>query len=101
LEEVTRMALRQRLADSKVKMSPGTGLKSIDGNDVTLTNPGGQGDRVEDFDTVILSYGGVEDNELYYALKDAFPEVYIAGDCSGVRKRLWAVNDGAEIGRQI
>lgn len=101
IEEVTRMALRQRLAKAKVKMSPGTSLKSISGNSVTLTNPGGQGDRVEDIDTVIFSYGGVEDNDLYYALKDEFPEVHIAGDCSGVRKRLWAVNDGAVIGRQI
>lgn len=82
-------------------MSPGTSLKSISGNDVTLTGPGTRGDRVEDIDTLILSYGGVEDNDLYYALKNEFPEVHIAGDCSGVRKRLWAVNDGAVIGRQI
>ena len=101
IEEVTRMALRRRLADAGAKMSPGTSLRSISGNDVTLTGPGGQGDRIETIDTVIFSYGGVEDNDLYYALKDEFPEVHIAGDCSGVRKRLWAVNDGAVIGRQI
>lgn len=101
IEEVTRMALRQRLEAAEVKMSPGTSLKSISGNDVTLTGPGTRGDRVEDIDTLILSYGGVEDNDLYYALKNEFPEVHIAGDCSGVRKRLWAVNDGAVIGRQI
>jgi hypothetical protein len=45
----------------------------------------------------------VEDNELYYLLKDQFPEVevYAAGDCKGVRKTLWAVSDGAVIGRAI
>ncbi len=56
---------------------------------------------IEGVDTIILSYGGVEDNDLYYALKDEFAEVYAVGDCNGVRKRLWAVNDGAAIGRQI
>jgi pyruvate/2-oxoglutarate dehydrogenase complex dihydrolipoamide dehydrogenase (E3) component len=102
IEEVTRMALRRRLEQAKVKMTRGTSLKSISGNSVTVTNPGGEAERViEGIDTIILSYGGVEDNDLYLALKDEFPEVYAAGDCNGVRKRRWAVNDGAVIGRQI
>ena len=102
IEEVTRMALRRRLEQAKVKMTRGTSLRSISGNSVTVTNPGGEAERViEGIDTIILSYGGVEDNDLYLALKDEFPEVYAAGDCNGVRKRRWAVNDGAVIGRQI
>jgi len=102
MDETTRMALCRRLEKAKVKLNPGTTLRSIAGNSVTVSSPRGEGDRViEGVDTVILSYGGVEDSDLYYALKDEFPEVYAAGDCSGVRKRLWAVNDGAAIGRRI
>ena len=74
--------------------------QNLSGSSVTVT--GGRKERViEGVDTIILSYGGVEDNDLYYALKDEWAEVYAAGDCNGVRKRLWAVNDGAAIGRQI
>ena len=99
-EEVTRMALRQRLENAGVTMSRGTSLRSISGSSVTVG--GGRGNRdIEGVDTIILSYGSVEDSDLYLALKDRFPEVHAAGDCNGVRKRRWAVNDGAVIGRQI
>jgi len=102
MEDVTRMALIQRLEDAGVKLSPRTTLRSIDGNRVTVSGPAGQGERiVEGVDTVVFSYGGMEDNDLYYALKDQLPEVYAAGDCTGVRKRLWAINDGATIGREL
>ncbi|MEE8398611.1 MAG: FAD-dependent oxidoreductase [Desulfobacterales bacterium] len=101
-EAVTRMTLRQRLEQAEVKMSPGTSIRAIFGNSVTVTNPGGEKNReIEGVDTIIFSYGGVEDNDLYYALKDQFSEVYAVGDCGGVRKRRWAVDDGAVIGRQI
>ena len=104
MERITRMALRRRLAWGGVKLTPRAQLKAISGNSVTVTDPMIDQDRVIDgIDTIILSYGGVEDNELYYLLKDQFPkvEVYAAGDCKGVRKTLWAVSDGAVIGRAI
>jgi NADPH-dependent 2,4-dienoyl-CoA reductase/sulfur reductase-like enzyme len=104
MERITRMALRRRLAWGGVKLTPRALLKAISGNSVTVTDPMIDQDRViEGIDTIILSYGGVEDNDLYYLLKDHFPEVevYAAGDCKGVRKTLWAVHDGAVIGRAI
>ena len=102
LEETTRMTLCKRLEEAHVKLTPSTALMAISGNSVTVANPDGDNERIlEGIDTVILSYGGVEDNELYYNFKSEFQEVYAAGDCTGVRKRLWAVKDGAVIGRQI
>lgn len=104
MERITRMALRRRLAWGDVKLTPRAQLKAISGNSVTVTDPMLDQDRViEGFDTIILSYGGVEDNDLYYLLKTQFPEmeVHAAGDCKGVRKTLWAVHDGAVIGRAI
>ncbi len=111
MEAITKTALRMRLGWGEVKLTPRMHLISISGDTVTLgvvEQADGRnilsdkvGRVVEGIDTVILSYGGVEDNELYYALKDEFPEVYAVGDCNGVRKMLWAVNDGATIGREI
>ena len=67
-----------------------------------MIDPATEEERIlNGYDTIILSYGGVEDNDLYYQLKEKFPEVYAAGDCNGVRKTLWAVHDGAVIGRAI
>lgn len=102
MELGTKRALRQRLAWGGVKLTPQTQLKSISGNSVTVTDLTLDEERVIDgIDTIILSYGGVEDNDLYYQLKAEFPEVHAAGDCTGVRKTLWAVHDGAVVGRDI
>lgn len=111
METITKMALRQRLGWGKVKMTSRMHLLAISGDTVTLgvveQSDGNSifSDRearvIEGVDTIILSYGGIEENDLYYALKGEFPEVYAAGDCNGVRKMLWAVNDGAVIGRKI
>lgn len=49
----------------------------------------------------MLSYGGIENNGLYYALKGKVKELYAVGDCKGVRKIMWATNDGATLAREI
>ena len=56
---------------------------------------------IENIDTVVISYGGIENNKLYYDLRGKVPELYSIGDCKGVRKLLWATSDGATIGRMI
>lgn len=104
MEQLTRMALLRRLSWAGVKLTPHAQLKEISGNAVIVTTPLTEDERaIEGIDTVVLSYGGTEDNGLYYALREQFPdtEIYAAGDCNGVRKMLWAVHDGAVIGRAI
>jgi NADPH-dependent 2,4-dienoyl-CoA reductase/sulfur reductase-like enzyme len=102
MEAITKMALLQRLYSAGVKISTSTRLIEIDGNTVTVANALTEEERVIDnVDTVVLSYGGVENNDLYYALKGKVKEIYPVGDCKGVRKLLWATNDGAIIGRMI
>jgi len=102
IERITRMALLQRLYSSGVEIIPCTRIKKISGNTVTVANLFTDEDRdINGIDTVVLSYGGVENNELFYALKGKVKELHTAGDCKGVRKILWAVNDGATIGRTI
>ena len=102
IEQLTRMSLVRRLAWAGVKLTPRTSLKEISGNSVTVIDSYTTEERVIDnIDTVILSYGGVENNELYYALKGKVKELYAVGDCNGVRKILWASNDGATVARMI
>ncbi len=102
IEQITRIYLMQRLAFSGVKITPRTSLKEISGNSVTVVNTYNSEERVlEGIDTVVLSYGSVENNELYYSLKGKVKEVYSAGDANGIRKILWATSDGATIARKI
>lgn len=102
VELITLYTLCQRLFMAGVKLTPHTRLKEISGNRVTVANVLTDEERViEGIDTVVLSYGGVEDNDLFYALKGQVKECYPVGDCKGVRKLLWATNDGATIARWI
>ena len=102
METITRMALFQRLYSAGVRITPSTTLKEISGNTVTVANLYTGEERViQGVDTVVLAFGGVENNALYYALKGQVKELYAVGDCKGVRKILWATNDGATIGRMI
>ncbi|MDP2920457.1 MAG: FAD-dependent oxidoreductase [Dehalococcoidia bacterium] len=101
-ENITKMALLQRLYNAGVKLTPSTRLKRIEGNTVTVALVYTEAERIiENVDTIVLSFGGVENNKLYYALRGKVPELYSIGDCKGVRKLLWASSDGATIGRMI
>jgi len=102
VEQLTRMALMRRLAWGGVKITTQSMLRKISGNTVTVAAPlTGEERVIENIDTVILSYGGVENNALYYALKGQVKELYAVGDCQGVRKMIWATNDGATVARKI
>ena len=102
VEQLTRMVLIPRLSWAGVKLTPNARLKEISGNTVTVVTPlTGEERVIDNIDTVVLSYGSVENNELYYALKGQVKELYAAGDCKGVRKIVWATNDGAVVARMI
>ncbi len=102
VENITRAVLLQRLLMNGVTLTPNTRLREISGNKVTVTNVYTEEDRVIDgIDTVVLAFGGVENNGLYYALKDKVKNIHVIGDCRGVSKILWAVNDGATLARSI
>jgi len=102
MESITRTTLFQRLYLAGVKLTPSTILRGISGNTVTVANVYTDEERaIEGIDTVVLAYGGVENNDLFYALEGQVKELYRVGDCNGVRKLLYATNDGATIGRMI
>ena len=102
MENITRWALLRRLTAGGVKMTPNTMLKRIAGNTVVVVDTQTKTERtINNIDTVVLSYGGKSNNNLYQALDGKVSALYSAGDCRTVRKILWATNDGAQVGRGI
>jgi len=102
VENITGGALMQRLYTAGVRFTPYSRAWEISGKTVRITNTLSDQERViEDVDTVVLAFGGIENNDLYYALKGKVRELDAVGDCKGVRKILCAVNDGATLVRMI
>jgi NADPH-dependent glutamate synthase beta subunit-like oxidoreductase len=102
MEGLTKTVLFMRLHGAGVKITPSTQIREISGNTVkTIHVYSGEETLIEGIDTVILSYGGIENNELYYALNGKVKELHAVGDCAGVRKIVWATDDGAKVGREI
>ena len=52
-------------------------------------------------DTIVLAVGAMPENKLAEELKGIIPEMYTIGDCVEPRDALWAIREGAEVGRQI
>ncbi|MDI7260196.1 MAG: FAD-dependent oxidoreductase [Thermodesulfobacteriota bacterium] len=52
-------------------------------------------------DTVVMAVGMEPENYLVEELKAIVPQVYAIGDCVSPRNAKEAINDGAEIGREI
>jgi 2,4-dienoyl-CoA reductase-like NADH-dependent reductase (Old Yellow Enzyme family)/thioredoxin reductase len=102
MEQITHMVLLRKLAAAGVKMVPHAVLRRITGNTVVVAEPATEEESIiENIDTVILSYGGIENNKLYYDLVGKVKELYQIGDCKGVRKIMWATDDGARLARTI
>jgi len=102
LDSATKHAIHQRLFQKGVKLTPNTGVKKICGNTIIAFNVFTNEEReIEGVDTVIIGYGGQEDNALYYALKDQVREVHLVGDANGVRRIFEATLDGATVGRAL
>ena len=102
IEPCTQQAIYQRLLLNGVTLSPHTELKEISGNTVITYNVFTREERrIEGVDTVIIAYGGREDNALYYALKDKVKEIHIIGDAHGIRRVHDATREGAIVGRVL
>ena len=57
--------------------------------------------RIDDVDTVVLTYPGRAAASLYQELKGAVPELYRIGDCVAPRKVDMAILEGHDVGRRI
>jgi len=102
LEPCTKQVIYQRLYRKGVVLTANTGVKEISGKTVVAYNVFNQEERrIEGVDTVVIAYGGREDNGLYYALKDRVKEIHKIGDANGVRRIHDATREGAVVGRAL
>jgi len=102
VEPATREAIYQRLLQKGVTITPLTIVNEILGQTViTMNRFSNEERRIEGVDTVVVACGGLENNALYYSLKDQIEEVYVIGDANGIRKIHNATMDGATIGRAV
>lgn len=61
-----------------------------------------QGTRIlGGFDSIIISFGLIPNNELVESLKGKIPEVYVVGDALKPREMMEAVSEGEEIALKI
>jgi 2-enoate reductase len=52
-------------------------------------------------ETIVLAAGFQSENRLYEELKGHINELYQVGDCVEPRTVMWAIREGAEIGRLV
>ncbi len=91
--------MRDRMIDHGVRIYPDSPALEIRDNGVYVAN-----NRELLFlkaDTVVLAVGAKPENKLAEEIRGVVPEVYAIGDCVEPRDALWAIREGAEIGRQI
>ena len=102
VELATRAALYQRLYQGGVALVPSTAVKEISGNTVVVANTFTREERrIEEVDTVVISFGGRENNALSQTLRGRVKELYAVGDCAGVKKLYDATREAARLGRKI
>lgn len=92
--------LRHRLNELGVSISTSTKVIEIaDEGVVFLNKEGKKTSRAPD--TVVLATGVMSNNELVDQVKGLVKEIYVIGDAAEPRNALFAVREGAEIGRKI
>ncbi len=96
---MNRMMLLDLLAFNKVVMYPGTEVRAVvdDGLSVIQNNS----EFLISADTVILAAGLKSDNSLHQSLLGKVTQLFAAGDCVQPRNIHSAIWDGFEIGRSI
>jgi 2,4-dienoyl-CoA reductase-like NADH-dependent reductase (Old Yellow Enzyme family)/thioredoxin reductase len=95
-----RYFLRRRLAEKGIKILTSTTVEEvIDGGVRVKSGEGSQ--LLSPVDTVVLATGAESVNELGPAAKGIVPEVYVIGDAAKPGKIMAAVEQAAELARQL
>lgn len=102
VSDTNRYPLYQRLCRSGVTFRPFTVVKEIGHDSIVVANRfTGERETIANVDNVVYACGDQENNNLYIQLKRNVNELYLVGDCAGVRRLLQATYDGARVGRAI
>lgn len=100
LGPTVRWHLRHRLAELGVSILTSTKVVEITHNGVHMVNAEDKS-IYKHFETIVLAIGSVSRNELIDEVKGIVSEVYVIGDALRPRNALFAIREGAEIGRKI
>jgi 2,4-dienoyl-CoA reductase-like NADH-dependent reductase (Old Yellow Enzyme family)/thioredoxin reductase len=100
LGPTVRWHLRHRLQELGVSILTSTKVIEITQDGVQMVNAEGESIH-KDFRTIVLATGSVSRNELIDEVKRIVSEVYVIGDASSPRNALFAIREGAEVGRKI
>jgi dimethylglycine catabolism A len=96
-----RATLTSRLLKAGVVLTPMTALEEIARGQVRLRNVYSDEERWVPADTVVLSSGGIGDDDLYYDLRDRVPEAYLIGDALAPRRLSDALMEATQAARKI
>lgn len=97
---VLRQYLLDKLAAKGVTMLSGMKYEKITKNGVVITNKDSQTRTIE-ADTLVSIGSAIQNTELYDAVKQNVPEVYIAGDSKKPQGMGEAISDGFQIGLKL
>ena len=100
LGPMVRWHLRHRLVELGVRLVTSTRAAEISDEDVLLVDKEGRSTR-RAVESVILAVGSVSRNELVHEVEGMAREVHVIGDASRPRNGLFAIREGAEVGRRI
>ena len=100
LGPTVRWHLRHKLNEMKVKVSPSTKVVSISGRTVTVVDQENRELRRE-IDSVVIAAGSKSNNRLAKQVRGKALEFYAVGDAVKPRNGLFAMREGAEVGRKI
>jgi hypothetical protein len=90
-----------RAARAGMKWRPNTAMAFIGDHQVTLVDVLSQQLETLDVDSVVIRTNGLPNDELYFALREAVPEVVRVGDAVAVRLADRAIFDGHSAGRAL
>jgi 2,4-dienoyl-CoA reductase (NADPH2) len=100
LGPTVRWHLRHKLNESKVRVSPSTKVVSISEGKVRLVDQDNH-ESYREIDSVVVAAGSKSNNRLAKQLRGLAKEFFVIGDAAKPRNGLFAMREGAEVGRKI
>jgi len=100
VENVTSLHLFYRLNRKNIVLSTRTQLEAMKGKTI-IVSKGGEQQRLENVDTVVLSLGSVSNDELLRSLRGFKNKVHTVGQCRQVGGLLESISDGLKVGLEI
>jgi 2,4-dienoyl-CoA reductase-like NADH-dependent reductase (Old Yellow Enzyme family)/thioredoxin reductase len=92
--------LRHRLNELKVKISCSTKVRAISQGMVTVVDKEDR-ESYSEVDSVVIAIGSRSNDQLVQKLRGKALEFYVIGDALKPRNGLFAMREGAEVGRKI